>query len=134
MDTTTIMSRATLTSRRALVYRWVGAVGSGRVNRAQDYPGAAPHGYFSAEQWSSSGTVAQTREIVTIPIGLLVIDSERTPAGHAYTAGLTAAGREHIDWAAARHVRYVDRVIDGYDVRVHVVEVGGVHGEYAESE
>jgi len=135
--TTTIAARRTSSRSRTLTYRWLGVIGSGRVTHAQNFDGATVQGVdtFAPHHWQPSGTVADTKTIVRVAVGLLVIDSTKQGRSHEYAAGVTRepVNGDPIDWSRARWISVDDRDTADGTIRVHTVVVDGARGEYVEA-
>lgn len=128
--------KARYTGDKKITYRWLGVVGSGNVCHAQTFPSAAVEGI---DTWSPDDVDARIprKTVVRVPAGLVVLDSERSGRGaHEYTAGVTSDDpKAPIDWAAARYVetKMRDDKHGKPTIRVHVIAVNGVRGEYVEA-
>lgn len=133
-----IIARGTFASSKSLKYRYLGVVGSGRVCRAQDFPGARVDGF---DTWSEDQVDPRmTRKtVVEVPAGLLVLSSEydRYKRHEGYIAGVTVDGPgNQIDYERARHISVRREEPKGRDKgptrTFHLVEVDGVRSEYEE--
>jgi len=129
-----IIARGTFASTKSVKYRYLGVVGSGRVCRAQDFPGAS---VVDFDTWSDQVDPRMTRKtVVEVPAGLVVISSEydAKKRHEGYIAAVTVDGPgNQIDYDRARHVSVRREEPKGGPARTfHLVEVDGVRAEYEE--
>ena len=129
--------RARYTGNHEICYRWVGAIGGGRLVHAQAHPGAE----IVTDTWSDDvdGRVPR-KTVIRLPADLVVLDSSKKGAQHAYTAGVLDASdqKNTINWGRARHVSMERRdKVSGEPkagkIVVHTIEVDGERGEYEEA-
>jgi hypothetical protein len=129
--------RARFTGNRQVSYRWVGRIGGGKVVAAQNHPRAN----ILEDTWSDRDVDERVKRAtrVSLPVGLLVVSSERSGKDQGYSAGIlrrTEKGGD-VDWNAVRHVEVREEPVDPKDPkgakrRVHVVEIAGRRSEYEE--
>jgi hypothetical protein len=75
---------------------------------------------------------------VTLPVGLLVLDSTKSGGTHAYTAGIlseepTKPGVGRVDWSRCTYVETIEADEKRRLPRRHVIDVDGQRRTYAEA-